>query len=541
MVEHIEALPEMFEASALDAYVADIKNMLDDVEVEPNIIRKLIISDYTLYGKTYTKRKISKADVYLAVLDRFYPDGIKLFDDFEMMRFRNYAKELFGDIDLPENDRAICARIADMTVLCDRGKYILSSKIKCDDKTIDQIFQFIVGSPRNVIMFGELFERFKTELLEKTNITNRFFLQGVLKYKYATKFYFTKDTLIKDINSEQDVKLSIEEFIREQGRIVTKDEVREEFLGISDAVLQAAIANNPNILLWNIGSYLHKDQLFINEATKIRLKKILDGYTVEGSVSVQEIYNEIYLPENDFLLSNNIDGHIALYSVFNCLFPNDYEFSRPFIAPKGSSATTFNAVVQDYLSNFDEVYISELKDYVENIRGGNISVSSLLDDISDEFIRVDSDLLIRKDRLVLSEGVMENIEETTLALIGDTGYLSVKKMDDYIFYPDIGVKWSPFLLVSLIKHFSKKLKIINSTADYRYLNEIIVNGSLNIDNYDELLRYALKKEDSFVSFKNMQEIKEFLLDQGLITKNIPQSLFEKGYLKENEYGGIAIV
>ena len=144
-------------------------------------------------------------------------------------------------------------------------------------------------------MFGELFERFKEELLEKTNITNRFFLQGVLKYNYATKFYFTKDTLIKDINIEQDIELYIEEFIREQGRIVTKDEVRDEFLGISDAVLQAAIANNSNILQWNFGSYLHKDQLVVDDTTKTRLKKILDAYTVKGSISVREIYNEIYL------------------------------------------------------------------------------------------------------------------------------------------------------------------------------------------------------------------------------------------------------
>jgi hypothetical protein len=38
----------------------------------------------------------------------------------------------------------------------------------------------------------------------------------------------------------------------------------------------------------------------------------------------------------------------------------------------------------------------------------------------------------------------------------------------------------------------------------------------------------------------MDEIKRFLLDQGLIVKNIPSSLFDKGYITEEEYGGIKI-
>ncbi|MBU1967547.1 hypothetical protein KKH50_04660 [Patescibacteria group bacterium] len=127
------------------------------------------------------------------------------------------------------------------------------------------IHQFIIDSDRNVIMFGELFERFKTELLDKTSINNRFYLQGVLKYKYSDKFFFTRDTLIKDINSEQGIKLSIaiEAFIKEQGRIVAKDEIKKEFLGLTEYVLQSAITNNPNILLWVHGKYLHSEQLVV--------------------------------------------------------------------------------------------------------------------------------------------------------------------------------------------------------------------------------------------------------------------------------------
>jgi len=540
LLEYLETMPDVFEASTIGTYISDAKNMLN-VEVENSIIEKLVTNNYSLYGKFYTKRKFRKVDIYLAVLERFYPDGIKLFDDFEMMRFRNYVKELFGDIDLPENDRAICARIANMTVLCGRGKYILPDRINIDEETLSRIYQFIIDSPKNVIMFRELFERFKTELLEKTNINNYFFLQGVLKYKYKNEFFFTRGVLIKDINNEQNVKLLIEEFIKEQGRIVTKSEIEEEFFGISNVVLQMAIASNPNILLWDFGSYLHAEQLLIDEATKHRLRRFLDDCMTKGPVSAKEVYNRIYPLENEFLLSNKIYNHIALYSLFRYLFPDDFEFSHPYVSPKGSKVTTFNTLIKEYLSCFDEIYISDLKDYVQTVRGGSFNLSLFLDDISDEFIRVDKNLLVRRNKLDLSERVIENIEETTLALLGDSGFIAVKKMNDYIFYPDIGIKWTPFLLVSIIKYYSKKLKIISSAADYRRINEIIVDSSLNIGDYDGLLRYALRKEIAYGSFKSMEEVREFLRSEGLISNNIPQSLFEKGWLIEDVCGGITIV
>jgi len=164
--DYIGTLPDMFEVSDLDIYISNALGLLA-IEVDHNLVGELILAKYNLTGNFYSKRKIGKRDVYLAVLERYYPYGIKLFDNFEMMRFRNYVKDLFGDIQLPENDRAICARIADITVLCDRGKYILPNRISLDDETLNKIYQFTVDNERNVIMFVELFERSKPNCWKK--------------------------------------------------------------------------------------------------------------------------------------------------------------------------------------------------------------------------------------------------------------------------------------------------------------------------------------------------------------------------------------
>jgi hypothetical protein len=248
----------------------------------------------------------------------------------------------------------------------------------------------------------------------------------------------------------------------------------------------------------------------------------------------------MYIAENDFMIRNNIENHNALFSVFNYLFSDDYLFSRPYIASKDSNIITNDAFIREYISNFDTLFISELKEYLENMRIRVTTYSSLLEDISDEFLRVDADLLMRRELLNLSEEIIVNIEDITLALIKETGYISAKKMSDFFFYPNIGTKWTPFLLVSIIKSSCNRLKIIENVSDYRYLNSIIVDSSLGIDNYDVLIYHVLKTESEYVSFKTKKEAEEFLKEKELITSDIPESLFQQGLITVSESGGLQI-
>lgn len=539
--DYVETMiPGRFDDEELSQQISNIYELLD-IDIDRNIIRQMILSRFDLTGSIYTRNKMTKSDIYLAILEKYYPDGIKLYDDGEMKRFRNLAGVMFGEVQLPENNRAIEARIADSTVLCGRGKYILPKFINFDENLLNKIYRFIKFSERNTIMFTELYERFRDELLARTQIDSRYFLQGVLRYKYENDFTFTKDAIVKDTNEKKDTKALICDYIKGKSVLVTKNEIMEAFPGVSDAVLSMIITNTPEILIWGFGKYIHIDQLMFENNEIERFRKLLDSCIAQGSVSSRQIFNEIYLQESDFLIRNNVEGHNALYSLLYYWFRDNYEFNRPFIAPKGSTVTNFKAVIRDYISGFEKLYICDFKDFIESIRTSNCTVSSLIDEISDEFLRIDDDLLYRRDKLNLSDDIIQNIEETTLTIMGEKGYISAKKPFDFIFYPDVGVKWTPFLIVSIIKSCGKHLKIIDTVKDYRYLNEIIINSSLPIDEYDELLKYALKREANYSKFKNPDEIKDFLLTEDLISVNIPQSLFDKGYIIESKRGSIEII
>ena len=191
-----KGLPEIFDFESTDEVIADvIDNLVLPITFED--AKKLIIFDYTLSGKVYLKKKMSLSRMYYVVLEKYYPDGIKLYDDSEAIRFRNYVRGLFGDVDLPENNRAIDVRVTELTILCDKGKRILPNGIKIPIELLRKIHDAIIEFDRNEILFRELFERFKNELLENSNITNKYFLQGVLRQNYSYEFNFTRHTLKK--------------------------------------------------------------------------------------------------------------------------------------------------------------------------------------------------------------------------------------------------------------------------------------------------------------------------------------------------------
>ena len=191
-----EGLPDILDCESVDELITDILNNLA-LPVTFDDTRRLVLFDYNLSGKVYLKKRLSLSRMYYAVLEKYYPDGIQLYDDLEAIRFRNYVRDLFGDVYLPENNRAIDVRLSELTILCDKGKRILPSGIKIPQELLKKIHDAIIEFDRNEIMFRALFERFENELLANSNITNKYFLQGVLRQNYAKEFNFTRYTLKK--------------------------------------------------------------------------------------------------------------------------------------------------------------------------------------------------------------------------------------------------------------------------------------------------------------------------------------------------------
>ena len=109
-----EQLPEQIQEKDLPAIY---KAAEEDYELTAEVVDKAIEETFRKTGSVYHRSKLNLVDMYEEVLKDYYPDGMHVYDPRELKRFRSYITERYGAVKLPENDRALSARIAAVCML----------------------------------------------------------------------------------------------------------------------------------------------------------------------------------------------------------------------------------------------------------------------------------------------------------------------------------------------------------------------------------------------------------------------------------------
>lgn len=493
---------------------------------------------YSFSGQVWYGGRLTISLMCEVILKTYYPAGIKLYDEAEERRFREKVKEVFGNVNFSNNSRAFSARLADAAVLCDRGMYIHPSYIQIPDNLVQKIDDYISGSERTAISFHELFERFREELLLSSNVSNHYFLQGILHYRLKNKYYFTRDLISK----EKDAKIGaeIEVFIRERGE-VHKNEILLEFPGISDIMLSMQVNGSRAIISLDNGQYMHSDLLNLQDED-YTIRKIIETEVKNLPVSSRKLLAHLWLTHADFLTRNDVSTHSKLFGILQYMFEGEFSFSRPYIAKLGIDEITNLTVIKQHLQDYDSLSVSDLMGICTENHLHFLSVRGLIRQLNDDFLRINSDMLARIDDSVLTDETLNEIENMILEGISGKGYIAAGKIDNYIFYPDIGFSWNAFLLRSLVeKYFSEDIRLIDMpTTDTFAMNTIFVDSALDVDNYEELLSSVLKSEHNKEPFLSIDDALNWLQGEGLILGEPPKCLTDGRVICIDEYGKIII-
>jgi hypothetical protein len=533
-LDRIFALPDIIEEDKKDDTILQISQ-------EGVFPLKIIIiafsNTYKRSGKVYFKAKLSLSRIYDYILGKYYPEGIKLFDDNVIEHFKKRIIEVFGGSRTPENNRAIYAGVAKQAVLCDRGTYIHPKHIVINQEIIAEIDAFIAASPRKVISFNELFETFREKLLLASNINNRYFLQGVLNIYLGKKYFFTRDTISK----EHDANFTdeIESYIKSRGE-VHKAEVFSEFNGISQVVFSMRTKNNKRIIYIGNGWYMHAGELKI-EQNDDKLKGIIEGYVKKNPVSSRKMLELLRKAHPRFLTNNAIKTHEKLFGILNFMFGDDFYFSRPYIAKFGTDEISNKTVIRDYLQSFDSITIQELIELCEEHHLKYFSLRGLIKNLNDDFLRVDSETLVRMNEEI-DENIIVETAKLLLEKIESYGFIAASKMDDYVSFPKIDFEWNSFLLRSIVeKYMDDMIGIIDiPTTDIYVMNSIFIDPQTETDGYESLLRNILADENNNRSFEAGGEIIDWLKEQGLIIGSVPKCLLDESILPKDKYGKLAV-
>ena len=291
--DYVEKMPDSLDENKIEEFK---KMAVDEYSIPEDIFYREIFGQYNMSGNYYHRSKLSLEKMYMIILGKYYPDGMNVYKEEELDRFRHLIINEFGDVSLPHKNRSISAAIGRCCILCGRGKYRVKDKSKIPHQLITRVYRYITDSEKSLFFLNEIFLEFEQELRD-AGIDNRFFLQGVLREEYDGELFFRRDYVSKDSNNlslDRDIKL----FIKKSKYPVTKAQIRKEFPGITEIMLSMAVADD-DIINYH-GAYLHSSNLNLHDYDKIYITNMVEYVIGDG---MPHHCNEIY----DAMLNDNPD------------------------------------------------------------------------------------------------------------------------------------------------------------------------------------------------------------------------------------------
>lgn len=331
--EVINSFPEIID-------VEEVDNLIKEKAVNSNIpetdLKKSFSEKYISYGRMFSKNRLSKRFIVEWILQRCFPNGYKISNEQYEKRFRSFLIYNFGEKANDIESRALDTKISKIGVLCDRGKYIHPSRVKkIDKRLLDKIDEYIQKSNKTAISYKELFSVFQSDLT-KYNITNQYYLQGVMNHfgnhgEKRTPYYSYRDFITKDKSYSKTDELN--DFIKRKG-IVDKAEIIQSFPELYREIIPQAIKRCPDVLMLGNGKYVHISYFDCNEREYRALMKYLKQATDKSPVNINSIFEECKNKFPDYIIRNRIESVDLFFAYLSYMFSEDFDFSKPYISRK---------------------------------------------------------------------------------------------------------------------------------------------------------------------------------------------------------------
>lgn len=528
----IVALAEEFIGEGIDLYdnLEELEDLMQnngfsyvDGSSFINLVKKY---GYKVYGDYIVKGKQSYGYLCSRIVAEKFPLGIKLYGGDDLDKLRKYSMEEYGDLGIPENDRAFSARLANYLILSGKGMVTAESNIHVEMMVLDEIKEYIDSVPEGQINYSELFSLFEGKLRMLSNIDNYNFLHGVLKLYYAEEYDFSnRDYLKKKGSGYKSGKLSvrIKNYIESVGHPVHKNEIKKKIPGLTDIVLVTTTLSDENLMQWDYNYYYLMSMLQISQEDKKDLCHAINNIICQndGYCSDHLLYDEIVECKPEFLKNNRIKTVNNLFFICQKLFSQKYDFRRPHISKQGLLEEISVKNVALHLLNYPEkLSFNRYQEIANKLKWSPVTTGMVFGEIEKDYVRIADDLYIKKEHFDISNESVIKIQQVLKNKMLD-GYVSLINFDDWEEMPSIQYEWNIFLLRTIIDIKIDDLRIVEiKTRDRRYERGIVIESDSEIKDYADLVISLLNKLD-------MTEITENNMLTSLIMNNLTYKMIPK--------------
>ena len=446
------------------------------------VLEKAIHEGYKLTADTYHRVRLSLAAMYSVVLNKYYENGIKAYDDDELAQFREYVIDEFGNVNLPLNNRALTARIADVCVLSGKGIYRPKRENYIPKALAARICRYIEESENIIFLTNTLFSVFEDELIV-AGIDNKYYLQGVMHELYGDKFIFRRDYISKD-ESVTSVYMDIVKYIKNFDYPISKKQIKDAYPGITEVVINFSVSD-PSIVNF-FGEYMYGSKLNLFESDKKYLESALRSFlTSEGYCNCRDFFDYIDSDEPTILKRLFVLSQFSLFSVLEYLFREEYQFLRPYIALNGVNIAHPAERLRELIVSADEITIEEIKEFSKENYFQIPSILEFVNSYNDTHLLKNNDILASIDSLGIDRVCALAIEKIILNEITEITVIS--QLASINSFPKISAQWTEWLIYSVINKWSEKLEVGTTSNQFRMSKPVVaLKGYLNVQELSEM-------------------------------------------------------
>ena len=457
--DFVEKMPDELDVAGINEYR---KAAFNDHDIPTDIFDREIYAQYNLSGTHYHRYKLSLEKMYQIVLKKYYPNGMNVYDDAELGRFRSFLVNEFGEVSLPQKNRSISAAIGRCCILCGRGRYKIKENEKIPHQLLGKIYDYIMNSDRSLFFMNEIYLEFEDELLE-AGIDNRFFLQGVLREKYDNELFFRRDYVSRDSNNlsmYRDLKL----FVKRSKYPVTKDQIRDAYPGITEIMISISLSDDDIINYF--GSYIHSSNLNLFDYDKKYISRVLQQILNDSMPHhCNQIFEIMQNDNSDFLNRLGIYYQYSLFSMLQHFYSGQYEFARPYIAQIGVNIDKPIELLQEYVSANEVFEITELLGLAKEYHYTVYDILKFLNGWNDTHLLINKREMASVEHIGITEDIANEVERIIANEIEDSSLISELKCIYRL--PKIKISWDEWLVYSVINRWGTEVEAHITSNQFR--------------------------------------------------------------------------
>ena len=441
---------------------------------------KILNSEYRKFKNgIYLKKSISPRKIYSEIIEKNFKDGYRIGSPEDYNIFKEKCIEEYGIVEELPSMHSLQGMLERCNyVLIDKGKYLpLERCPSINDELIDEIINYIVDN-EPIVFYRSIFEKHKHKL-QKIGVNNHYFLKGCLD-KYLPKEFATKRDYIMVGNIKISSAEVIINYIREFDKEFELRDLRDKFPGLKDYVFYNNLHNETNNgLIWTSSkTFIYYKYLNISKETISTLREFIDKQfelMKTDVISSRKIYAKLSLTNKELLEQLHLThGQFTLFSLIKYLYPDLY-YSRPLISKKVIEYKNSYSLIKNHAQKFDKFDHNTILDYVAKMNiSGLYSYLEFMDDMSDEYVQINIDTMVRKEKLGITQEQLMQLNQLLDLIFDRYKELDTSVFKGYQMLPKMPVPWNKYLLIGIIRsYFNECFELENKNNMYNNTDFVI--------------------------------------------------------------------